>query len=279
VRVSAPPSPAHPRPLPRLVATDLDGTLLDAGGRVTPRTREVLRALEDLGVPTVFVTGRPVRWMETLWAEVGDVGLAICSNGAVVYDVARHAVRDTRPVPADVVLAVAERVRTVEPGARFAVERLDGMAHEPDFVKDPERFTPTAVGALPELVAGPDVVKVLVRHPDAEPETFWRAVEGACGDLATVTWSSVGALVEISADGVTKATTLALLCADLGVAAEEVVAFGDMPNDVPLLTWAGHSYAMADAHPTVRAAAGGLAGPHDEDGVAEALAAVFGLGR
>ncbi|MCH1865581.1 HAD family hydrolase [Nocardioides sp. CFH 31398] len=272
--MSAPPPP----PLPRLVATDLDGTLLDAQGRVTPRTREVLKALEDLGVPTVFVTGRPVRWMETLWEEVGDVGLAICSNGAVVYDVARHVVRDTRPVAAATVLAIADAVRAVEPHARFAVERLDGMAHEPDFVKDPERFRPTAVGALPELLDGPDVVKVLVRHPDADPETFWRAVEGACAGLATVTWSSVGALVEISADGVTKATTLALLCADLGVAADEVVAFGDMPNDVPLLAWAGRSYAMADAHPTARAVAGGLAGPHDEDGVAEVLAGIFGLG-
>lgn len=274
MRVSAPP----PLPLPRLVATDLDGTLLDGQGRVTPRTREVLKALEDLGVPTVFVTGRPVRWMETLWEEVGDVGLAICSNGAVVYDVARHVVRDTRPVAPATVLAIAEAVRAVEPDARFAVERLDGMAHEPDFVKDPERFSPTAVGALPDLLDGPDVVKVLVRHPDAEPEPFWRAVEGACADLATVTWSSVGALVEISADGVTKATTLALLCADLGVAAEEVVAFGDMPNDVPLLAWAGRSYAMADAHPTAREVAGALAGPHDEDGVAEVLAGIFGLG-
>ncbi len=275
MRVSAPPPP----PLPRLVATDLDGTLLDAAGRVTERTREVLAALEDLGVPTVFVTGRPVRWMETLWAEVGDVGLAICSNGAVVYDVARHEVRDARPVPAATVLAIAERVRAVESGARFAVERLDGMAHEPDFVVDPERFRPTAVGELADLLEGPAVVKVLVRHPEADPETFWRAVEGACDGLATTTWSSVGALVEISDHGVTKATTLELLCADLGIAAEEVVAFGDMPNDVPLLAWAGRSYAMADAHPTARAAAGAVAGRHDEDGVAEVLAGLFGLGR
>lgn len=275
MRVPVPP----PLPLPRLVATDLDGTLLDAGGRVTPRTREVLTALEDVGVPTVFVTGRPVRWMETLWAEVGDVGLAICSNGAVTYDVARHEVRDARPVPAATVLSIAERVRAVEPGARFAVERLDGMAHEPDFVVDPERFRPTAVGELRDLLDGPDVVKVLVRHAEADPETFWQAVEGACDGLATTTWSSTGALVEISDHGVTKATTLALLCADLGIAPHEVVAFGDMPNDVPLLAWAGRSYAMADAHPTARAVAGGVAGRHDEDGVAEVLAELFGLGR
>ncbi|MGZ6753442.1 MAG: HAD family hydrolase, partial [Nocardioides sp.] len=79
------------------------------------------------------------------------------------------------------------------------------------------------------------------------------------------------------AAGVTKASTLALLCADLGVTADDVVAFGDMPNDLPMLAWAGTSYAMADAHPTVTAAADHVAPGHDEDGVARVLAGVFDL--
>ncbi|WP_344002486.1 HAD family hydrolase [Nocardioides lentus] len=269
----------HPLPptLPRLVATDLDGTLLDAAGRVSERTREVLARLDELGVPTVFVTGRPLRWMEHLWVEVGDVGLAVCSNGAVTYDVARHAVRAVRAVPASVVLEVAERVKAAVPGARVALERLDGLAHEPGFLPDTERHRAVAVAPLPELLAGPEVVKVLVRHLDADPETFWRAVEQACGGIVTTTWSSVGALVEISAAGVTKASTLELLCGDLGVGPAEVVAFGDMPNDVPLLSWAGTAYAMANAHPATRAVADRTAGHHDEDGVAAALAELYGL--
>ncbi len=92
-----------------------------------------------------------------------------------------------------------------------------------------------------------------------------------------ITWSSTSSLLEISAAGVTKATTLAVLCEDLGIAPDEVIAFGDMPNDLAMLAWAGTSYAMADAHPTVVAAAAHLAPGHDDDGVARVLASVFGL--
>ena len=97
------------------------------------------------------------------------------------------------------------------------------------------------------------------------------------GHLVTTTWSSTGALVEISAPGVTKASTLALLCDELGVEPEEVVAFGDMPNDLPMLAWAGTSFAMAAAHPTVLDLADHVAPGYDEDGVAAVLEKLFGL--
>jgi hydroxymethylpyrimidine pyrophosphatase-like HAD family hydrolase len=92
-----------------------------------------------------------------------------------------------------------------------------------------------------------------------------------------ITWSSATALLEISAPGVTKASTLELLCADLGVGPAEVVAFGDMPNDLPMLAWAGTSYAMANAHPTVLEAASCTAPANDEDGVARVLAGLLDL--
>ena len=106
---------------------------------------------------------------------------------------------------------------------------------------------------------------------------YWDAAEAAIGHLLTITWSSTSTMLEMSAADVTKASTLALVAAGLGVAADEVVAFGDMPNDLPMLTWAGTSYAMADAHPTVREVADHVAPGHDEDGVARVLAGVFGL--
>ena len=74
-----------------------------------------------------------------------------------------------------------------------------------------------------------------------------------------------------------KASTLEMLCAERGVAAEEVVAFGDMPNDLPMLAWAGASYAMAGAHPSVRELADDTAPGNDEDGVAVVLERLFGL--
>ena len=102
-------------------------------------------------------------------------------------------------------------------------------------------------------------------------------MESHVGHLVTTTWSSTGALVEMSADGVTKASTLELLCAERAVAAEEVVAFGDMPNDLPMLEWAGTSYAMANAHPTVRRLATHVAPSNEEEGVAATLEELFGL--
>ena len=114
-------------------------------------------------------------------------------------------------------------------------------------------------------------------HRELPPEEFWGQVEGHVGHLGTTTWSSTFALVEISAVGVTKASTLATLAAELGIGPAEVIAFGDMPNDLPLLEWAGTSYAMANAHPTVLALADHVAPPNDEDGVAAVLTEVFGL--
>lgn len=120
-------------------------------------------------------------------------------------------------------------------------------------------------------------LKLLARHEELDAQDFWDRAEAATGGRLTITWSSSSALLEVSAAEVTKASTLAMLCADLGVEAVDVVAFGDMPNDLPMLGWAGTAYAMADAHPTVTAAADHVAPGHDEDGVATVLAGVFGL--
>lgn len=259
----------------RLVATDLDGTLLDPQGRVTARTREVLDLLDERGVPVVFTTGRPVRWMEELWDAVGGHGLAICSNGGIVYDVSRRRVRDHRAVPREVGLRAAALVREAVPGTTFAVEHTTGWAREHGFPTHPDDAD--AVSADWESIWTDDVVKVLAVHRDLDPEDFWRRVEGTVGDLVTTTWSSSFALVEISAAGVTKATTLAAVAAEMGIDRTEVVAFGDMPNDVPMLEWAGRSYAMAQAHPSVRDAADASAPGNDDDGVARVLVDLFDL--
>ena len=260
---------------PRLVATDLDGTLLDPEGHVSDRTRAVLDELDARDVPVVFTTGRPVRWMVDLWDAVGGHGLAICSNGGIVYDVARRAVRDVSAVPREVGLELAELVRAAVPGTSFAVEHTSGWASEVGFPRHPDDHD--SVQGEWESIWTDDVVKVLAVHRDLDPEDFWRRVEDAVGDLATTTWSSTFALVEISAAGVTKATTLATVAAEMGIGPDDVVAFGDMPNDLPMLAWAGTSYAMANAHPSVRESADLLAPGNDEDGVAAVLTDLFDL--
>lgn len=263
---------------PRLVATDLDGTLLHPDGTVTARTRAVLDELDDRGVPVVFTTGRPIRWMEQLWDAVGGHGLAICSNGGLVYDVSERRVRDFSAVPHDVGMQVAEQVRAAVPGTTFAVEHTSGWASESAFPRHPDDAETRHQGTW-ESIYVDDVVKVLAVHPDLDPEDFWRQVEQAVGELVTTTWSSTFALVEISAAGVTKATTLARVAAEMGVGPEDVVAFGDMPNDLPMLEWAGTSYAMANGHESVRELADHLAPANEDDGVATVLADLFGLSR
>jgi hydroxymethylpyrimidine pyrophosphatase-like HAD family hydrolase len=118
---------------------------------------------------------------------------------------------------------------------------------------------------------------MLARHDELDPAAFWAETERLVGDLVTTTWSSTGALVEISAAGVTKASTLEVVAAELGVSRDEVVAFGDMPNDLAMLAWAGTSYAMANAHPSVLELAQRRAPSHDEDGVAAVLEELFDL--
>lgn len=263
---------------PRLVATDLDGTLLHTDGTVTERTRDVLDALDEQGLVVVFVTGRPIRWMEPLWPHVGDLGLAVCSNGGIVYDVPSRSVARARPIPRTTGLAVADTIRAAVPDTAFAVEQSSGsFGREPGFAARGEhpRHQPE-VGPLEEIFDDA-VVKLLALHEEHDPEGYWGAVEQVVGGQVTATYSSFDgrALVEMSAAGVSKASTLELVCADLGIAAAEVVAFGDMPNDVTMLTWAGTSYAMANAHPLAQRAADHRAPRNDEDGVAQVLEQLF----
>lgn len=267
--------------LPRLVATDLDGTLLTSAGTISPRTRQALDHLERLGVPVVIVTGRPVRWMQGLWDVIGGHSIAVLSNGAVVYDVGERRIRSTQMIDPVVATEVAGRLRRRLPGTVFALEKVGGIGVEPAFrsrYDNPSQPETTAlsIGPLEEII-DEGAVKMLAQHEDWAPERFWAEVEAEVGHLVTTTWSSDHAMVEISARGVTKATTLASLAAELGVVAADVLAFGDMPNDVTMLQWAGRSFAMGNAHPSALRAADQHAPTNDEDGVAQVLEAIFGL--
>jgi len=263
---------------PRLVATDLDGTLVRDDGSVSRTTRDVLAALDQRGVPVVIVTARPIRWMADLWPMVGRHGLVIVSNGAAVVEVRgelAHTVRDVRGIEVEPGLALVDAIRAAAPEASFAVECVSGLVRDPTYVETDRFPAGSPVGDLAELWAEP-ALKLLVKHDAPDPADFRRRVTEAVGEGAIATWT-VDGLVEISATGVTKATALARVAEELGVPPAAVVAFGDMPNDLPMLTWAGTSYAMANGHPDVRATADHVAPANDDDGVARVLAGLFNL--
>jgi HAD superfamily hydrolase (TIGR01484 family) len=262
--------------LPRLVATDLDGTLLDDAGLLSERTRDVLRRVQERGVRVVIVTARPLRWMDELWAQVGGGrGVGIVSNGAITYDVGSREVLELRGISAEVGLPMVEAIREAAPGAAIALECLGGYRHEPAYVDLHPTPPDMRVGDLAELWDEP-AVKVLAQHLTLDPDDFRARVIDAVGESATPTWT-IDHLMEISAAGVTKGGALAALCERLGVGPDEVVAFGDMPNDLAMLRWAGTSYAVANGHESVLEAADHVAPRNSEDGVAVVLARVFGL--
>ena len=261
---------------PRIIATDLDGTLLRSDGTVSVRTQLALELAEEAGLCIVFVTGRPPRWLDVVSEHIGGHGVAICANGAIVYDVLRKEVVESSPLRTQDALAVVTALRAELPEVAFAFEYAEGFAQEAHYTS--RMFDAGAVrriASAEEILGSPEggrMFKILARHPVLDPDDFLRRARQAAGRYAEITRSSP--LLEIGATGVSKATTLARWCAERGVAAEEVVAFGDMPNDLPMLAWAGTAYAVANAHPLVLAATANHAADHDEDGVAEVIEAL-----
>jgi Cof subfamily protein (haloacid dehalogenase superfamily) len=270
--VTAAEPPAHPR----LVATDLDGTIVGPDGDISDRTVRVLRAVEARGIPVVFVTGRPPRWMAEVAERTGHTGLAVCANGGVVYDLHREQVVDHYPMSIEVGLEVARRLRDALPDVGFAVETLDGFAREAVYESQWDAGAERRIDEIESILDAP-AVKLLVRHQTLDADALLAQARDIIGDTAELTHSSIGGLLEISAAGVSKATTLARLCDDRGIAAADVIAFGDMPNDLPMLAWAGRAYAVGNAHHEVLAAVDHHAKSVEDDGVAEVLERVFGL--
>jgi Cof subfamily protein (haloacid dehalogenase superfamily) len=263
-----PPAGSAPAGTIKLVASDLDGTIVRTDRTLSDRT---VRVLDALPVPLVIATGRPLRWMPQIYERLAHPPIAVIANGAAVYDPGTDELVHSAPLSAAELAHACAVLREAIPDAAFGVE-LDGgrrLLHEAGHpVGEWEiRYGAPHRADLAELVAQP-AAKLLVRAGRRDADEFSALVSAALSGLYEATHSSTTGLVEISASGVTKASGLAWVAARLGVEASEVVAFGDMPNDVPMLTWAGHGVAVANAHPAARAAADEVVASNDDDGVA-----------
>ncbi|MEZ5236602.1 MAG: HAD family hydrolase [Acidimicrobiia bacterium] len=262
---------------PRLIATDLDGTLLRSDGTLSDRTVATVTACEAAGATLVIATGRPPRWISAIGERLGHQGLAVCANGALVYDLETESVVSSTRIEVDAAAEIVRRVRRAWPAAVFAVEAVDHLGLEPAWPLNFEPPPGTRFGDAAELVTVPPV-KILARLEGHPVEAAMASTAADLAGLAEVTWSGGKHLLEMSAPGVTKGAALAALADRLGVGAVEAIAFGDMPNDLDMLRWAGRGLAVANAHELVRAAADAVVGANDDDGVAAELEAVFGLG-
>ena len=256
--------------LPRLVATDLDGTLLRDDGTLDERTCRALETMQAHGVMIVMCTARPARWITDIAAAGGIRGPAVCANGAVIWDLADRALIDSFPVASDVAREVVARLRPLMPTGTWAIEGVDSFAHEPSYVPRWPVPDDTVVDHVEALLIRPPV-KLLFRCAAQSPAALGAEVRRLVGDLVEVTYSSSDTLLELSAAGVSKGSGLAALCAHHGVPAEHVVAFGDMPNDLPMLDWAGRGVAMGNAHSEVLAAADEVTLTNEQSGVAVRL--------
>lgn len=256
----------------RVVASDLDGTLVHSDGSISERTRWSLHAAEAAGALVIFVTGRPPRWMKPVVEATGASGLAICANGALVYDLGSGEIVREHALQAESASRLVTALREALPGVQFAVESGLSFAHEPAY--EPSWPMPNRrVAEVEELIADP-VSKLLVKHPDKPAEEIHEQVVEIAGEEAVVTYSG-DVLLEVSGAGVSKASTLEALCREQGYPAECVLAFGDMPNDVPMLKWAGHGVAVGNAHEQVLAVADEVTASNDDDGVAKVLERLF----
>ncbi len=262
---------------PKLIVSDMDGTLLRWDETVSDATVAELERWRADGVPVVLATGRPPRWMHDIRKVLG-FGTAVCCNGAVLLDLTTFEILEEIALQPERLRAITDELRAARDDMWFAVEYGFEFRHEPHYRPRWDVDVPgVAEATVDEMVRAP-AAKLLVRSESMPRDAFVELVSTVVGETATVTNSSAEALAEVSAPGVTKATGVAHVAAAHGIGPEDVVVFGDMPNDIAAFEWVraggGRAVAMAHAHPELMAVATDVTGTNDEDGVASFLAAL-----
>ncbi|KSU65118.1 Cof-type HAD-IIB family hydrolase [Arthrobacter sp. NIO-1057] len=257
----------------KLIASDLDGTIVAQDGTISPRTRQAFLDARHAGIQIVFVTGRPFRWLTPIIEAFGGLETVICSNGAVLYDLERDQVIWSRTLSAAKAREAAAIISQVEPEATFAAETTVGLHLGEGFADRHHNFgVQAALDLSSNAIDEEGIVKFLARSQHLNIDDFYAAVRPELSHLVSITHSAFDvSLLEMAHVDIDKAKTLNEYCLRLGITADEVMAFGDMPNDIQMLEFAGHGYAMASGHPTTLATAKYSAPPLAEDGVAQVI--------
>ncbi|EME96865.1 Cof-type HAD-IIB family hydrolase [Streptomyces mobaraensis NBRC 13819 = DSM 40847] len=268
---SAPPPPY------RLVATDLDGTLLRSDETVSERTRAALALAAAAGAAHIVVTGRPVAWTRHILDALDYRGLAVCGQGAQVYHAGEHRLLTSVTLDRRVAALAVEKIEAETGPLHLAASRdgLDGdLLVTAGYRLQEGPRPPVPVTDQAELWAEP-LNKLYLQHSRLGDDALADAARAAAGGLVDVTMAGEG-IVELLPLGLSKATGLSLAARRLGVKASETIAFGDMPNDIPMFGWAGYGVAMAGAHAELKAVADEVTAGNDEDGIAVVVERLFG---
>lgn len=264
------PTTFSPTP-PAMVVSDMDGTLLGLDGQVSARNAAALKRAEKAGARVVIATGRPLTSLTPV-VDAGFDGLAVCMNGAVVYHIGNHQVHSAIVLEPTVMQEVVADLEQLPFGFGLAVDRITGADEE--FWAEHTYHHPWADRSYfrtdrTDLLTEP-AAKLLVAFAEQSDEIF-DAAHSVGRERVSMTYSAGDGLLEVGAAGVSKGAALKELAASWGIDRRDVVAFGDMPNDLDMLAWAGRSVAMGNALGEVAAVASEVGPDHDDDGVAQVL--------
>ncbi|MDX3243716.1 HAD family hydrolase [Streptomyces sp. ME18-1-4] len=263
-------SPARGLPY-RLIATDLDGTLLRSDESISQRTRDALAAATAAGAAHIVVTGRGVRWTRHILDDLGYDGLAVCGQGAQVYDAGEHRLLTSVTLDRQLAAVALAKIEA-EVGPLYLAASRDGL--DGDVLVGPGYAVTGALPSTPftdasDLWSAP-LGKIYIQHPELSDDALAEAARRAAGGFVTVAMAGQG-IVELLPLGLSKATGLSLAARRLGLKAADTIAFGDMPNDIPMFTWSAHGVAMANAHEELKAIADEVTTSNEEDGIAAVL--------
>jgi Cof subfamily protein (haloacid dehalogenase superfamily) len=268
--------------LPGLIAIDLDGTLLRSDRTVSDRSRVAVAAARAAGIEVIVATARSPRGARGLAAEAGIGGVAICANGATLYDLDAETIVTHTPLAAPTAHVLVRGLRERFPGITFGWEHELRFGSEPAYeaLRTPEWWPRPADAYEPcdPLTWSLPMTKLIARLPDADLEHVLAVAAEIAGDDASTTLAG-SSFVEMAAAGVGKEAALAQLAAERGLGADRVVAFGDHLTDAAMVAWAGHGVAVANAHPVVIAVADEVCASNDDDGVADVLERIVREGR
>lgn len=254
----------------RLVASDLDGTLVRHDLTVSARTRAAIAAVVEAGVVFVAATGRSQWTAEPILCEVSGLRYVVCSNGASLYDLEQRVSVEEHSIADDVIDAILGCLDRELPGCVFGWETATDLHYEAGFLAYRPNLDRPASSDLGNGLRSAPIRKLMIGHPDVQHYALLDALVPLMPAGATASTSGAP-FVEVTGAGVDKRFGVQRVCERLGITADEVLAFGDNHNDLALLRWAGRGVAVANAQPVVLDAVAEVTASFDDDGVAAVL--------